>query len=107
MEGRPKRPLYQEIYAVVRMIPPGKVATYGQVAKIVGGCSAQMVGFALAALQSEDVPWQRVINAQKKVSVHGDGFGNAIQKALLEQEGIRFDGEGQVVDFESVRWEGI
>jgi methylated-DNA-protein-cysteine methyltransferase-like protein len=43
-------PLFERIYAVVRQIPAGKVATYGQIARMVGGCSAQMGGFAMAAL---------------------------------------------------------
>jgi methylated-DNA-protein-cysteine methyltransferase-like protein len=100
------QPLYQRIYAVVRQIPPGKVATYGQIAQIVGGCTARMVGYALSALPNgNDVPWQRVINAQGKVSPHGDGFGNAIQQSLLELEGIKFDEQGRV-DFTKVRWLG-
>jgi methylated-DNA-protein-cysteine methyltransferase related protein len=100
-------PLYQRIYAVVRQIPPGRVATYGQIARLVGGCSAQMIGFALAALRSadqvEEVPWQRVINAHGKVSVHGDGFGNSIQRQLLLEEGVVFDLEGRV-DFDRFGW---
>lgn len=98
---------YERIYAVVRQVPPGQVATYGQVAQIVGGVSAQMVGFALAALKNSphDVPWQRIINAQGKVSIHGDGWGNALQRQLLEMEGIAFDAEGRV-DFDQQGWEG-
>ncbi len=99
--------LYDRIYAVIRTIPPGKVASYGQIAHIVGGCSARIVGYALAALKenitAEEVPWQRVINAQGRVSVHGDGFGNAIQEDLLRQEGIEFDADGRV-DWDVVGW---
>ncbi len=62
-------PIYHRIYLVVRQIPRGKVATYGQIAVIVGGCTARMVGYALSATpQQSDVPWQRVINAQGKIS---------------------------------------
>ena len=98
-------PLYERIYAVVRQIPPGKVATYGQIARITGGCSARMVGYALAALNRDDVPWQRVINAKGKISPHGAGFGTSIQRNLLEQEGVQFDTEGRV-DFNEVGWVG-
>jgi len=102
--------LYDSIYSVVRRVPAGKVATYGQISRIVGRCSAQMVGFALAALanQHDDlgVPWQRVINAKGKVSPHGFGMGTAIQRTLLEEEGVVFDLEG-VVDFEKYGWDGI
>lgn len=86
-------PLYERIYAVVRQIPPGKVATYGQIAKITGGCSARLVGYAMAGLRSGDhpgVPWQRVINRSGRISIH-DPFGKSIQRQLLEEEGVYFD----------------
>jgi len=95
-------PLYQRIYAFVRQVPVGRVVSYGQIARIVGGCSARMVGYAMAALRdtrdTEAVPWQRVINSQGKVSSFGDGIGNAIQKQLLLGEGIHFDDQGRVDD---------
>lgn len=93
---------------MVRRIPPGKVTTYGRIAELVGGCTARMVGYAMAALKrgtAPDVPWQRVINAKGKISLHGDGIGNALQKVLLEQEGVAFDDEGRV-DFEVFGWLG-
>lgn len=99
--------VYDHIYAVVRQVPAGRVATYGQVARLVGGISAQMVGFALAALRGHDentpVPWQRIINAQGKISPHGMGLGTHLQRELLEEEGIIFDAEGRI-DFERYRW---
>jgi methylated-DNA-protein-cysteine methyltransferase-like protein len=101
------RTVYERIYAIVRQVPPGQVVTYGQVAGLVGGISAQMVGFALAALREregvEPVPWQRVINAQGKISPHGMGFGTALQRQLLEEEGVVFDSEERV-DFSRFRW---
>ncbi len=101
-------PLYQRIYEMVRRIPYGKVTTYGRVAELVGGCTARMVGYAMAALKSgafPDVPWQRVINAKGKVSVHGDGIGNAMQRAILEDEGVVFDANDRV-DFARFGWSG-
>lgn len=100
--------LYERIYNMVRRIPQGKVTTYGRIAELVGGCTARMVGYALAALKSgkaPDVPWQRVINAQGKISVHGAGMGNAIQRMILEEEGILFD-KNDRVDFEHFGWPG-
>ena len=97
-------PTYTRIYAFVRQIPPGRVVTYGQIANLLGGCNARMVGYALAALpEGSDVPWQRVINHLGKISPHGAGFGSAIQRSLLEDEGIRFDLQGRI-DFEKYGW---
>lgn len=97
-------PLYKLIYSVVCQIPPGKVATYGQIAKMVGHCTPRMAGYALSSLRAgSDVPWQRVINRQGKISPHGDGIGTALQRQLLVDEGICFDQQGRV-DFSKVRW---
>ncbi|MEL7646118.1 MAG: MGMT family protein [Anaerolineaceae bacterium] len=99
-------PLYQRIYIQVKRIPAGKVATYGQIARMVGGCSARMVGYAMSALRDgrdPEVPWQRVINAQGRISLHG--IGSAEQRFLLEDEGVIFD-DSDRVDFEVCAWEG-
>ncbi len=97
---------YERIYAVVGRIPAGQVATYGQIAAIVGGCTARMVGYAMAALPfGSEVPWQRVINRQGKISPRGAGDGSLRQRQLLEAEGVIFD-QGGRVDFEQVGWPG-
>lgn len=89
-------PLYRRIYALVRQIPPGYVSSYGRVAQL-AGCTARTVGFALAALPREnDVPWQRVINSQGKISPRADGGGNALQRDLLELEGVCFDARQRI-----------
>lgn len=97
--------IQQKIFEVVRLIPYGKVASYGQIARIVGlGISPLMVGYALAGLrEGTDVPWQRVINSQGKISL--PGVGGAMQKSLLLDEGIQFDNKGRV-DLERFGWEG-
>jgi methylated-DNA-protein-cysteine methyltransferase related protein len=65
-----------------------------------------MVGYAMAALPpGSGVPWQRVINAQGKISLRADSAGNSRQRQLLEEEGIRFDGQGRV-NLRQVRWRG-
>lgn len=100
------RPLYARIYAVVRCIPPGRVASYGQIASIVGGCTPRMVGYALASVRAEaGVPWHRVINAQGKISPRSDGGGAAEQQARLEAEGVHFDPQHRV-NWRIVHWEG-
>ncbi len=100
-------PTHERIYWVVRQVPPGKVATYGQIARIAGGCTARMVGYALASSTEADrVPWQRVINSMGKISPHGAGFGSAMQRALLEDEGVQFDAQGRV-DLKVFGWKGL
>lgn len=89
-------PLYQQIYRLVRQLPPGTVSTYGRIGQLVG-CAARTVGFAMAGLPpGSDVPWQRVINSQGKVSARRDGEGNMLQRDLLAAEGIRFDSAGKI-----------
>ena len=96
----------ERVYAVVRQIPPGQVATYGQIAAIVGDCTARMAGHAMSALSVEDdVPWQRVINAQGKISPRGNNLSALCQRELLEAEGVVFNASGRV-DFRQVRWDG-
>jgi methylated-DNA-protein-cysteine methyltransferase-like protein len=62
----------------------------------------------MAALKrgiAQDVPWQRVVNAKGKISIHGDGIGNAMQRSILEDEGIQFDENGRI-DFSRFGWSG-
>lgn len=87
------------IYAVVRWIPRGRVATYGQVAELAGlPRQARQVGYALAALPEESrVPWHRVVNARGEISLRRDGPGaGVLQRTRLEREGVRFDGRGRI-----------
>jgi methylated-DNA-protein-cysteine methyltransferase-like protein len=88
---------YERIYAAVRRVPRGRVATYGQIAKIVGlPGHARQVGYALFALKaSTSVPWQRVINARGMISLR-PMRGGVSQRLLLEGEGVTFDAGGRV-----------
>lgn len=89
--------LYQHIYILVKQIPPGQVVSYAMLAQMVG-TTPRVVGFALAALPEKiDVPWQRVINSQGRVSARKDSDRATLQRALLEEEGIRFDASGRMV----------
>ena len=99
------RTLYQKIYQVVREIPFGRVATYGQIAAIVGSGSARQVGYAMAALKEPDVPWQRVLNSQGRVSVRAAGAADSEQRRLLTDEGVVFDRRGRL-DFDECGWSG-
>jgi methylated-DNA-protein-cysteine methyltransferase related protein len=103
---RKEAPLYRRIYAIARQIPPGQVATYGQIAHIVGWCTARVVGYAMAALPAgTDVPWHRVINREGKVSPRRSGDGGFQQCERLEAEGVCFDRQGRV-DLTAVGWGG-
>ena len=101
-----KSPIYQQIHEIIRLIPVGKVATYGQIADIVGGCTARMVGYAASAIPFDsDIPWQRVINYQGGISTRSGGSGELLQQELLEAEGIQFDQNGRT-NLELYRWKG-
>jgi len=93
---------YARIYAAVRRIPPGRVATYGQIARIAGRVGARQVGYALHALNDESVPWHRVINARGAISLGGEA--GEVQRAMLEGEGVVIDPRGRV-DVKRYRWE--
>jgi methylated-DNA-protein-cysteine methyltransferase-like protein len=83
---------YQRIYAVVRRIPRGRVATYGQVAGLAGlPRHARQVGYALQASTNDDaLPWQRVVNASGEVSPRCHPYAVLQQRQMLEREGVVF-----------------
>jgi methylated-DNA-protein-cysteine methyltransferase related protein len=95
----PETPIYARIYAVVRRIPHGRVATYGQIAELAGlPGHARQVGYALHALpDATALPWHRVINASGGISLRRARIGNEmVQQRLLEDEGVEFDLRGRV-----------
>jgi len=94
--------LYERIYEVVKRIPAGSVATYGQVARMAGiPKGARQVGYAMAALgrgqPRPDVPWHRVLNAKGESSIGGE------QISRLEAEGVPFDERGRT-DLRAFGW---
>ena len=105
---------FEQVWEIVRQIPAGRVSTYGRIAAYIPppkGMSEQayrvrgprMVGGAMAACPA-NVPWQRVINAQGKVSLR-QGEGGEGQRALLEDEGVEFDDKDRI-DLAIYVWEG-
>ena len=102
-ERMESRGLHSRIHAVVSRIPRGRVATYGQVARIAGiPNQARLVGYALHALPADTtVPWQRVVNAKGELSTPAGH--DMRQRQLLEREGIRFDARGRI-DLASWQW---
>ena len=102
---------YEQVWNLVRQIPPGKVASYGQIALLIPppvgvdfdsykAFSPRWVGGAMAACP-DDVPWQRVINSQGKIS---ERPGAERQRELLEAEGVPFMKDK--VDMKKYSWKG-
>ena len=96
---------WNRIYAVVRRVPKGRVATYGQIATLAGLRNhARQVGYALHALPTgSGVPWHRVINAQGKVSGRAEPGYVLVQQKLLESEGIEI-GVGDRISLKRFGW---
>ncbi len=93
----------EKVLAVVKEIPKGKVATYGQIALLAGHPSAaRQVGMIMYGLKESDLPWHRVINAKGGISTYRVGFGD-LQQKLLEVEGIEFDAKG-ACDLKIYQW---
>lgn len=100
------------VWKIVRQIPAGKVSTYGQIASFIpllpgvapqdyAANKARWVGYAMAA-SPKDVPWQRVINSQGKISARP---GAESQRSLLESEGVTFD-DRERIDLKQFGWTG-
>jgi methylated-DNA-protein-cysteine methyltransferase related protein len=104
------------VWDIVEQIPEGRVSTYGQIASMIPPpdgidpeqyerLSPRWVGTAMNASKDREIPWQRVINGQGKISFpQGSPNGDA-QRGMLEMEGVKFD-EQDRVDFEIVAWDG-
>ena len=94
-----ERSFDQRVWRAVAQIPPGRLATYGQIAELIGayGCARQ-VGWALRRLPlPSEVPWQRVVNAQGRISLSLSREGSDwMQRDMLIAEGIPVDAEGRL-----------
>jgi methylated-DNA-protein-cysteine methyltransferase-like protein len=96
------------IYAIIKKIPRGKVATYGQIALLAGmGRGARQVGHVLRSTPDNvKIPWHRVVNAQGRISVRIMDWRSGsddLQKIMLEAEGVEFDDTGKM-DLKRYRW---
>jgi methylated-DNA-protein-cysteine methyltransferase-like protein len=103
---------YEQVYAVVRRIPPGKVTSYGRVAQMLGRPhAARAVGYALSALKDidpsqRDVPWQRVINSQGRISVINRDNTPNHQAELLRAEGVAVS-DNLKINLDQFLWAGL
>lgn len=94
----------ERVYELVRQIPVGMVMTYGQLAIILSeGYTARTVGYVMHGADSENVPWQRVINSQGKCSTGRLTIPVNLQQELLEAEGVVFDEKGKC-DLGQFQW---
>ena len=89
---------FRRVYRKVREVPRGRVATYGQIASLLGSPrAARTVGWALQALDDgSGVPWHRVVDAQGRIRVGTRGGASVLQVRLLRREGVAVDAEGTV-----------
>ncbi|MDX2256112.1 MAG: MGMT family protein [Pseudanabaenaceae cyanobacterium bins.39] len=98
---------YERIYDMVRLIPWGKVATYGQIGELCHlARKARLVGYALyrVDMSNTDIPWQRVVNARGEISLSPLRYGtDYLQRSLLEREGIIFSDKGKI-DLRKYLW---
>lgn len=95
---------YQRVIAIIKNIPEGKVATYGQIATYAGNPrAARQVSYILhSSSEKEDLPWHRVINSKGSISLK-PGHGYELQKQMLKKEGITFK-ENDCIDLKRFLW---
>jgi methylated-DNA-protein-cysteine methyltransferase-like protein len=109
-----RKNFYEQVYAVVRRIPRGKVTSYGRVAKMLGSPNAaRAVGYALRALKDkhddpayDDIPWQRVVNSQGRISIVNREFSAKLQAELLREEGVAVS-ENLQINLDKYLWVGL
>jgi methylated-DNA-protein-cysteine methyltransferase-like protein len=86
---------FQRVWSLVKRIPRGRVATYGQLAEMIDHrLSPVGIGWAIRAAPEDSIPWQRVVNSQGGISTDREHPG--LQRAMLEAEGVRFDADGRI-----------
>ncbi|MEK6255991.1 MAG: MGMT family protein [Chloroflexota bacterium] len=110
----PPSSFYDQIFALVRLIPAGKVTSYGRIALMLGEPSrARQVGYAMSALRFKvddpeyvGVPWQRVVNAKGYISIRGAQHNKSQQADLLRAEGVEVSQEF-MIDLDKYLWEGL
>jgi len=95
---------HQRAIAVIRKIPRGKVATYGQIAAMAGSPrgARQVVRTLHSSSEKENLPWYRVVNREGRISLKS-GSGYELQKAMLTDEGVTF-GRNDAIDLTHYQW---
>ena len=95
---------YENVIEIIKNIPPGKVATYGEIADYAGNRrAARQVSYILnSSWKKHNLPWHRVINSKGGISLRR-GYGYDLQKKLLKKEGIKFDKDDRI-DLKKFQW---
>jgi methylated-DNA-protein-cysteine methyltransferase-like protein len=107
-------PFYERVYAIVRLIPKGKVTSYGRIAEMLDSPgAARQVGYAMSALKNRadhpkyaNVPWQRVVNHEGKIVIKGSEHGQLYQAELLRKDGVEVSEELKI-DLNQYLWDGL
>ena len=100
--------IYALVWGIAKRIPRGRVATYGQLAALLGMPGrARQIGYALSVTpENMKIPWHRVVNAEGRISLrlkHWETGSDDLQRILLEAEGVTFDDSGRI-DLKKFRW---
>lgn len=96
---------FEKVYEVARLVPYGKVTSYGAIAKYLGTAkSARIVGYAMNGSHGKDIPAHRVVNRKGLLTGKHHFEGTNLMQQLLENEGIEVI-DNQVQNLESVYWD--
>lgn len=90
-----------KVYQLVADIPHGKVMTYGQITALAGNPKASRIVGGIAHYGPPDLPWHRVVRKDGFLAKGFPGGGRDLQRKLLEDEGLKFSGNYQIIDFAS------
>ena len=98
---------YDRAVEIIKSVPYGKVATYGQIAYTAGNprASRQISRILHSSSEKENLPWHRIVNSSFKISLK-PGYGYELQKKLLENEGVIFGSAGKI-DPDVYQWKGF
>jgi methylated-DNA-protein-cysteine methyltransferase-like protein len=98
---------FEKVHRLVQQVPPGKVTSYGAIARMLEHpLAARTVGWAMHGIpEGSDVPWWRVLNSKGCISLAGE-HGASLQRELLEAEGVEVSERG-CVDLKRFGWEGL
>jgi methylated-DNA-protein-cysteine methyltransferase-like protein len=94
----------KRILTIIKLVPTGRVATYGQIAHLAGlPNNARQVGSILKSFSGPNIPWFRIVNSKGEISQRRNESSQSMQRDILEGEGVRFT-ESNRVDLSQYLW---